>query len=111
MLLLPAKILFRPLKLKRNSKTKVDVQFVRQFFAKPMLAAAFYLPQHGQDDESIGPITRCAFSNDSFKLLFSEKVLVFSFNASLITSFLSTSVSSRSPFNTKSCLVVMFIGF
>ena len=40
MLLLPAKFLFLQPELKQNSKTKVDVYSVGQFFAKPMLQAA-----------------------------------------------------------------------
>ncbi len=42
MLLLPAKFLFLPPELKQNSKIKVDVYSVRQFFAKPMLAVVHY---------------------------------------------------------------------
>jgi len=39
MLLLPAKFMFLPLKLKQDSKTKVDVLLASQLFAKPMLVA------------------------------------------------------------------------
>ena len=41
MLLLPAKFMFLPPKLKQNSEIKVNVYSVSQFFAKPMLVAVY----------------------------------------------------------------------
>ncbi len=45
MLLLSDKFMFLQLKLKQNSKTKVELYSVRQFFAKPMLGVGKFIWQ------------------------------------------------------------------